>query len=37
MFIYHDHDQQEGGEEATDFQGSPIENRAYRANVLVCT
>ena len=37
MYIYHFHDQQEGGEEATVFKTSAIKNRAYRADVLVCT
>ena len=36
MSIYCDHDQQEKGEEAIDFQASPIENGAYRANISVC-
>ena len=35
--IYCFHDQQEGGEEATGFQTSAIKNRAYRADISVCT
>ena len=37
MFMYHDDDQHERGQEATEFQASLIKNRAYRTNVPVCT